>query len=311
MFSVTRIYAGQASAFLTDVMHLEMRGPGLELPKDPGMSRGSWRGRGCQWFEVTGRVTDRQLENLFVDGLHPDAERVYAEYLASAAAPAGSTDQGPARPSAAAVRAAARSVQLGARWPIFSGTNPWRTAMYRAYGNHNVALGLAKGAPIPAEVRTALHLQVGREEFVRLHGRTVRDRDELQRFLRTYRRPAQGAVCGYELLFTGCSTGVDDVRSHDLAVTQALIVMEERAAWTRLGGAGRVRFLPVDGLVMAVFPAETTATSIRTRVLLSSKVRTELGRWVALDGGRLYKAIPDVDWTYAHHLQLGGGLVPS
>lgn len=314
MFRVSRIYAGQAADYLTEVLNLQMRGPGFFLDEMHPLSPARWCGGGLGWFGVAGSVTARQLENLFVDGLHPDADRLYGKYLELAAHPLDWSAARAARASAATVRSAARSVQLGARWAVYSGVNPWRQAMYRAYSVHNLELGVAKGAPIAASVRTELHQRVGREEFSRLHGRLPADGEELRRFLRTYRRPAQGAVSGYELVFTAARA--DGVLSelcsrHDLAVAAAVSVVESRVAVSRLRVSGKLFIEPVEGLVMAVFPAEAVAGAVTSRVLLSSKVRTDDGRWVSLDGGALYRAVPEITSTYAQQGSSGSESPPS
>lgn len=208
------------------------------------------------------------------------------------------------------VRAAARSVQLGARWPVFTGDNPWRTAMYQAYSRHNLARGLAKGAHLSAEDRATLQIEVGRQEFERIHNQPPAD-DELRRFLRTYRRPAQGAVSGYELLFSSGSSAASEPGSlrgtHDHAVSATLELIERAASWTRLGCSDRVRSVPVDGLVMVTFPAPDESGEICSRVLFSCKVRTEDTRWVALDGRRLYAAVPDIGVEFHRHLATARG----
>lgn len=314
MFRVSRIYAGQAADYLAGVLNLQLRGPGFLAENVSPVAAARWFGGGLGWFGVAGAVTTRQLENLFVDGLHPDADRLYAEYLDLALHPLDWSAARASRASAAAVRSAARSVQLGTRWAVFSGTNPWRQAMYRAYSAHNLALGVAKGAPIAPEVRAQLHQQVGGEEFNRLHGRSPANGDELSRFLRTYRRPAQGAVSGYELMFAaelGDGDLIELVRRHELAVTAALAIVDTRAATTRLRAAGTLRYEPAQGLVMAVFPPERIGGQAMSRVLVSCKVRTEDGRWVSLDGGALYRAIPEIASVYAEQVSSNSESPPS
>ncbi len=109
MLALTRIYAGQAADYLSNTLGAGLLGPGcadeVELVNS---TSGRWWGRGCDWVGLDGPVGDRQLENLIVDGVHPDADRIFSERLQIL--------RGTSRACAAA---AGRATQLGRRWFMY------------------------------------------------------------------------------------------------------------------------------------------------------------------------------------------------
>lgn len=294
MLALTRIYAGQAADYLSNTLGAGLLGPGcadeVELVNS---TSGRWWGRGCDWVGLDGPVGDRQLENLIVDGVHPDADRIFSERLQIL--------RGTSRACAAA---AGRATQLGRRWFVYRGDHPWRTAMHHAYQSHNLARGEHPGAPIDAAQRTILRHQVAAQEFAVRHHRAPADSEELRRFLRTFIKPAQGAVAAFELIFTN-TWAAGPVRAAAARCAQAAVVacleqLERIAAFTRTRGDGQLTIQPVDGVIAAIFPtsASTVDGKLGTRVVLSNKVRTGDGRWLTLDGRSLYSAIPELSATF-------------
>ena len=299
MFALRKVYAGVADEYLTDVLQLVMNGPGVvtEPVRSQVDDRSTiWCGDGASQLGLSGEVTDRQVENLFVDGLHPDADRMFGEYLTVALQ--ARVHRSPRQQLTVDIaNAAARHCRLGEQWRVYEGGRRWRTLMYRAYSDFNCARGQALGAPIPDEQRAAIREAVARQEYERMHGHPPADEDALRRFLRSFSHRAQGAVAGFDLCFTpGEVIGPVPLRSHLEAVHAALRVAEAEAAWSRRGAKGVV-VVPTRGLVMAAVTF-TGDDVLRTHVAVSSKVQGTDGRWSALTAGRLYQAAGVIEQTY-------------
>ncbi len=79
---------------------------------------------------------------------------------------------------------------------------------------------------------------------------------------------------------------------HDVAVAAAMEAIERRAATTRVRSNGTRMYLDTDGLIAAGFRQSTSRADdpqLHTHVVISSKVRTADGRWLALDARNLMK----------------------
>ncbi|MDJ0771314.1 MAG: MobF family relaxase [Ilumatobacter sp.] len=79
---------------------------------------------------------------------------------------------------------------------------------------------------------------------------------------------------------------------HDVAVAAAMDAIERRAATTRVRSNGTRTYLDTEGLIAAAFRQSTSRADdpqLHTHVVISSKVRTADGRWLALDARNLMK----------------------
>jgi conjugative relaxase-like TrwC/TraI family protein len=79
---------------------------------------------------------------------------------------------------------------------------------------------------------------------------------------------------------------------HDVAVTAAVEAIERRAATTRVRSNGSRMYLDTQGLIAAAYRQSTSRADdpqLHTHVIISSKVRTADGRWLALDARNLMK----------------------
>jgi conjugative relaxase-like TrwC/TraI family protein len=80
--------------------------------------------------------------------------------------------------------------------------------------------------------------------------------------------------------------------AHDAAVAQALVFLEEHAAFCRRGHGGAVQ-ADTDGLVAASFTHRTSRAGdpqLHSHVLVANRVRAASdGRWLSLDGRELYE----------------------
>src|SRR4051812_23242967 len=68
-----------------------------------GNPPGTWAGHGTGRLGLSGTVSEAQMRNLFGQGMHPDADRMIAAYLARHTR-AGMTEQQLAEVTAAAIR---------------------------------------------------------------------------------------------------------------------------------------------------------------------------------------------------------------
>lgn len=79
---------------------------------------------------------------------------------------------------------------------------------------------------------------------------------------------------------------------HDVAVAAAMEAIERRAATTRVRSNGTRMYLDTEGLIAVSFRQSTSRADdpqLHTHVVISSKVRTADGRWLALDARNLMK----------------------
>jgi len=297
VIEVKRIYTGQMPDYLDRELDLTLRGIELLPSNEPAIatSGAAWHGAGARLLGLTGQVVDRQIENLYVDGMHPDADRLVREYLATRP-----------RLTAAAYASAYRSVQLGRRPGVFKADRPLRSALYQAYRGHNLALGVHPGAPIERSVRDAIRSKVAAHLFVEKHGRSPVDADELARSVRTMSRPPQGAVGAFEVSFPLGRTLPVSVIAHRTAALSMLESLETAAGFTRIGSSPHQLVVSSQGLVMAVFPAGQSFSGVfaqSIKVVVWSKVATREGQWLALDARQLYRALPDLRLEYAAALR--------
>jgi conjugative relaxase-like TrwC/TraI family protein len=235
-----------------------------------GNPPGQWAGRGAELLGVAGQqVTEAQMKALFGMGMHPLADQIIAEYLASHVT-AGMDE---AQLAAAAQRAEA-AASLGAPFPAYQPLTPFA----RRVAGRVTALEEAAGRPAtPGEVKKIQAAEA---------------------------RRSRAAVAGFDVVFAPVKSAalvwaVDhraEVRAavraaHEAARDAALGLLEEHAALTRTGRAG-IAQLATRGLTMAVFDhydSRAGEPNLHTHVVISAKVRGTDGLWRALDARPLYR----------------------
>ena len=234
-----------------------------------GEPPGIWAGQGCRDLGVSGIVRDDQMQSLWGEGYHPDADIL-----------------GP--------------IPLGRAFPTFSkGATPYSKSYMAALQLFREQNG--RGATEPERASAAVDrgpgdavghgpAGVGAEPG---GGRGVR------------REPApDGTASGGRVrpdVLTG-EVGVDvvggrrpggagaDRGAHRQAWQESLAYIEREAGFTRTG-AGGVAQIETHGLVAAAFDHRTSRTGdpdLHTHVVLSSKVLGVDGKWRSLDGRPLY-----------------------
>jgi len=256
---------------------------------------GSWSGRGVQALGVTGVVTHSQMLNLFGMGIHPDAEVLIAEHIAS-----GMTGW-----------AAASLARLGAKFLVYEGGPQWRSSLRNAYAAFNNANGVPSKAPILDSDQLTIRADVAAVMFWNEFGVPLQ-RDQQAAYLAAVTVPRSNAVAGFDVTFTpapALSTlwatapaqvvkRIED--AHHQAVARTCSWMETEVGFTRVGPAGQAQ-VNIVGLVMTSFthrdsPAGTP--NLHSHVVISNKVQTGDGRWLALDAKVLFQRRAEITEHY-------------
>jgi len=266
---------------------------------EKGETPGVWVGSGLvgiEGLDVGDMVTAEQMRFLFGSGYHPLARQ-----------------RGEALPADATVAQAHEAIRLGASFKVYAHDMPeFRIEVAKRFAAYNAQVGAAQDAPVPAQVRAAIRTQVGRETFRATYGRDPVDARELAGLIAKVSRPQTTAVAGYDLTFSPVksvstlwaladpATAAVIERTHLAAIGDALRFIETHALYTRTGHNG-VRQVDVTGLVAARFTHRDSRAGdpdLHTHVPVANKVQTLDGRWLAIDGRLLFKAIVTASEVY-------------
>ena len=254
-----------------------------------GESPGRWLGAGLASLGVSGVVSEAQMQALFGEGRHPDADAIELAAVADGATPAQ------------ALQASA----LGRAFAVYAGEpSLYRQLVAARCAEWNTDRGLPRERPVPAEVKAQIRTDTTRELFTEQHDRPPADERELAGFIARESRQATTAVAGYDLTFSPVKSvstlwaiaprpvAAQIEAAHHAAVADTLGWLEREVAFTREGPAG-VRQVPVRGLLAAAFTHRDSRAGdpdLHTHLAVSNKVQTRDGRWLALDGRVLHKA---------------------
>lgn len=235
-----------------------------------GNPPGIWLGRGAPLLGLDGqRVSEEQMRTLFGHGMHPNADQMIAAYQAEHIH-AGMTDRQLARIAVDARRAAS----LGRAFPTYASLDPF-------------------------DERVAERLAVITKET----GRTPTEA-EIKEIRRDEASRGRGGVAGYDVVFAPVKSAAllwaldprEHVRqavwdAHQDAKNSALAMLEEHAAFTRVG-AGGIAQVDTKGLVAVAFDhydSRDGDPNLHTHVAVSNKICGADGVWRALDGRALYR----------------------
>ncbi|MGH3811783.1 MAG: MobF family relaxase, partial [Pseudonocardiaceae bacterium] len=248
-----------------------------------GYPPGEWFGAGAAVLGVSGEVSAAQMNALFGEGRHPDADRIEAAMIA-----AGASHE-----------EALRATKLGRRFPQYGGADELRSRVGEAYKQYNRNHGRPAGAPLDDEVRGMIRRRVQTEAFTAAHeGRAPTDDNELTHWLADQKRQLKSAVAGYEVVFAppksvsvAWALSDHDTREliaslHRQAVKDTLTHLENNAALTRQGNWGEAQ-INIQGITAAIFEhwdSRTGDPHLHTHVPISAKVkRASDGKWTTLD----------------------------
>lgn len=248
-----------------------------------GYPPGEWFGAGAALLGVSGEVSAAQMNALFGEGRHPDADRIEAQMIAGGA----SSDE------------ALRATKLGRRFARYGGVDELRRLVGEAYKQHNRDHHRPVGAPLDEHVRSTIRRRVQVEMFAAAHeGRPPSGDNELTKWLADQKRQMKSAVAGYEVVFgppksvsVAWALGDDATREliaglHRQAVKDTLTHLETNAAYTRQGNWGEAQ-VDIQGITAAIFEhwdSRTGDPHLHTHVPISAKVqRASDGTWTTLD----------------------------
>ncbi|MGH4011284.1 MAG: MobF family relaxase, partial [Pseudonocardiaceae bacterium] len=248
-----------------------------------GYPPGEWFGAGAAVLGVSGEVSAAQMNALFGEGRHPDADGIEAAMIAAGA----SADE------------ALRATKLGRRFAQYGGADELRSKVGEAYKQYNREHGRPVGAPLDEEIRATIRLRVQTEAFATAHkGRGPTDDNELTHWLADQKRQLKSAVAGYEVVFAppksvsvAWALSDHDTREliaslHRQAVKDTLTHLENNAAFTRQGNWGEAQ-VDIQGITAAIFEhwdSRTGDPHLHTHVPISAKVkRASDGKWTTLD----------------------------
>ena len=264
-----------------------------------GETPGVWVGSGMvgiEGLEAGDVVTAEQMQALFGSGHHPLARQ-----------------RGDALPADATGEQIRQAVRLGAPFRVYEHDVPeFHRLVAQRCAEYNATLGVPSDSPVPRDVRAAIRSEIGRALFRAEHGRDPQDARELHGFIATVSRSRTTAVAGFDLTFSPVksvstlwaladpATAATIERAHHAAVADALRFVETRALFTRTGTQA-VRQVDVRGLIGTAFTHRDSRAGdpdLHTHVAVANKVQTLDGRWLAIDGRPLYKAIVAASEVY-------------
>ncbi|MBM7509578.1 DNA primase catalytic core [Nocardioides salarius] len=274
---------------------------------EKGETPGVWVGSGMEGIEGLDAgdiVTADHMQSLFGSGHHPLATQRTRELDLRIGREEAE------RPTEADYKTA---VRLGTPYKVYDNDiSPFRIEVAKRFSEWNGAAGHPGDYPVPAAERAKIRTEVGREFFRAEHGREPADARELAATIAKHSRPKTNAVAGYDLTFSPVKSvsvlwAISDPktaavieRAHQAAIKDALGFIESKALFTRRGTNG-VRQVDVRGLVATAFTHRDSRAGdpdLHTHVAVANKVQTLDGKWLAIDGRPLHKAVVSASETY-------------
>lgn len=291
----------------TDKGHTGLASYYTEKGETPGVWVGSGIGTGDEGvagLEAGDIVTADHMQSLFGSGHHPLATQRTKELDLRIGRDKAEL------PTEADYKTA---VRLGTPYKVYDNDiSPFRIEVAKRFSEWNEAAGHPGDYPVPAAERARIRTEVGREIFRAEHGREPADARELSATIAKHSRPKTNAVAGYDLTFSPVKSvstlwAISDPktaavieRCHQAAVKDALNFIETKALFTRRGANG-VRQVDVRGLVATAFTHRDSRAGdpdLHTHVAVANKVQTLDGKWLAIDGRPLHKAVVSASETY-------------
>lgn len=287
----------------TDKGHTGLASYYTEKGETPGVWVGSGLA-GIEGLDAGDVVTADHMQSLFGSGHHPLATQRTKELDLRIGR------DGVERPTDSDYKTAAR---LGTPYKVYDNDiSPFRIEVAKRIATLNEAAGLPGDWPVPAADRAKIRTEVAAEFFRAEHGRDPADARELAATIAKHSRPKTNAVAGYDLTFSPIKsvsvlwaiadpkTAAVIERGHQAATKDALDFIESKALFTRRGTNG-VRQVDVRGLVGTAFTHRDSRAGdpdLHTHVAVANKVQTLDGKWLAIDGRPLHKAVVSASETY-------------
>ncbi|WP_176338382.1 MobF family relaxase [Kocuria salina] len=291
VMTVHKLSAGDGYAYYTSEVASadELRAEGRELGDYytvEGMPPGQWVAHSEALLGMSGEVTEAQMAALFGEGVHPDTDRILA---------AGGTQS---------------DVALGRKFHKYTQAN---TELTRRLDEEIARHERTTGAAPTRQERQVIRRRVGGQLFRETHGRDVRNKEELGRFITAQTTPKQQTVAGYDLVFSPAKSvsllwalGGDEARkavetAHSEAIAETLSFLEQEGTYTRRGYNG-VRQIDVEGGLVATqfrhYDSRNGDPQLHDHVVIANKVLGADGKWSSLDGRTLYRMNVAASETY-------------
>ncbi|WP_433662709.1 MobF family relaxase [Nocardia sp. CA-128927] len=246
-----------------------------------GCPPGRWFGRGAAALGLSGEVTEQQMQLLFGEGMHPDANRIITEAMAE-----GKT-----------IVEAISAASLGTNFYQFSD----KTAVSEALDRMVVAFTEKNKRRPTYDERTMLRTEATREHL-RTELGVDPSAEAIEDALAEDRKNSRKAVAGFDCVFTPQKSiailwglADDELRRviwecHEEAMRETLEWAEQRYAVTRRGHNG-VRQIDAEGFTVALFRHYDSRAGDplpHTHAVISTEVQGSDGKWSALDARPLY-----------------------
>jgi len=288
MMTVHVLHAGDGYTYLTRQVaagdHSVRRGEDLtDYYTAEGNPVGEWLGCGLVNLGVAGNVSEEQMQALFGDGLHPDAEAAIRAAVAGGASPED----------------AVQASRLGRRFPrIQPKLDGWDDAVADAYQAFEAENGRSPEAGVE---RDLIRWNIAAARVAATLHRPGTDA-EVATHLSQMGKAARQPVAGYDLVFTpvksvsvlwalGDEATSQQVREAHNAAWQATVAWLETEAGVTRVGAGGVAQVDTHGFVATAFEHRDSRTgdpNLHTHVAVSTKVQGLDGKWRSLDGRVLH-----------------------
>lgn len=293
--SLHKISAGDGYAYYTNEVSRndEVRKHGEVLTDyylESGNPPGEWIGAGTANLDLEGEVTDEQMQHLFGEGIHPDADNIVRREIRNGASKED----------------ALKAAKLGRAY--YSYKNDEATAGKDLASQIQSSIQkeeCLKGRDLTPDERSELKTRLGAKAFRDAKNRGPGSPEELSKFVdASLRGPAQ-SVAGFDLTFspqksvsvlwalsdTDVSREIEN--AHKSAISSALKWVENEGIRTRSGTNGVAQIDVKGGVAAARFRHHDSREGdpqLHDHVVVSNKVLGTDGKWRSIDGGLLYKA---------------------
>ncbi|MEZ0070074.1 conjugative relaxase-like TrwC/TraI family protein [Streptacidiphilus sp. MAP12-20] len=248
-----------------------------------GNPPGVWVGRGIAELGVSGTVSESQMQALYGEGLHPNAEQIIEQAIADGATSAQ----------------AMRLVRLGRRYYRYDQTEGPLAAQIQ---DAIQAFEARKGSTATDEERKQQRGKVGAIAFRADFGRSPKDAEELSRYISANTACTRQAVAGYDHVFRNKygsiiwalgdeATRLEVEAAHEQAIEETLAWIEEHALATRTGINGIAQEDVCGGLIAARYRHYDSRCGdplLHDHVVVANKVLGTDGKWRTIDGKLLY-----------------------
>lgn len=250
-----------------------------------GNPPGVWVGGGIAELGVSGTVSEPQMEALYGEGLHPNADQIIKEAVDEGLTPAEAT----------------RQARLGRRFYRYDQTAGPLAARIQ---DEIEALEARKGTAATADERKKVRAKAGAIAFRADFGRSPKDAEELARYISANTASKQQAVAGYDLVLRPpeeigkglFGEGDEDtcritMECDEEAVLETIAWIEEHALATRTGINGVAQEDVRGGLVATLFKHYDNRLGeplLHHHLVVANKVRGADGKWRSIDGKLLY-----------------------